>query len=113
MHPKEAKEETKKLTAAAAQALFIKHNPPKYTVTAKFDDDHITAAPNLSKKTSIESALERYKKNQAILKSSWLLIDKDTIKNKATGGRKIASLHQGAQQMTVEIKVKRRTVTIE
>jgi hypothetical protein len=112
MNPQVAPE-TKKLDAATSRARYIKDNPLKYTVTAKFDDDHITAAPNLSKSTSIKSALGRYQKNQRILKSSWMLISKDTLQNKAAGARKQAAVYNGAQQMVLEIKVTRRTVDLE
>jgi hypothetical protein len=105
-------DKTKKLTARDAQAAFIKLYPYKYTVTARFDDKHITAAPNLSKQTSIESAVQRYKEDRT-LRSSWILLDKDTLKNMATGATKVACVYNGAQQIAMAINVKRRTVTIE
>jgi hypothetical protein len=103
----------KKLSPADAFTAWTKLNKLTYTVTGKFEDDHIMAV-NLSKKNSIAAALVRYKKNQAILRSSWLALDKTTVLNKATASTsKRASVHQAAQQLTVGIKVNRRTVTIE
>ena len=102
----------KTLTAAAAQAAFIQLHPLKYSVAARFDDNHVTAAPNLSKQTSIASAVERFKAQPNILVSSWILVDGPTLKNKAAGATKVACTHAGHQQMALAIKVMRRTVTI-
>jgi hypothetical protein len=104
--------DTVMLSAAGAQAAFIKLHPLTYKVTDKFFDDHITAAPNLSKATSIASAVKRYEKQPNVVVSSWILLDKDTLENKAKDATKVACLHNGAQQMAIAIKVKRRTVTI-
>ena len=102
---------TKTLAAAAAYALWIKENPLTYEVTGKFEDDHIITS-NLSKQTSIEAAIDRYKRNQNITTSSWIMLDKDKLVAKAQGAQKRASVHQSAQQLTMAIKVNRRTVTI-
>jgi hypothetical protein len=92
---------------------LVKDNPLKYKVSAKFDDDHIIKA-SLSKKNSIEAAIERYKRNQKIKKSSWIMIDKATLLNKArAAGAKIAHIHGGGQQLATTIKVTRRTVEID
>lgn len=113
MNPQVAPEKTKKLTAAEAFVAYKEHHPLTFSVTAKFDDDHITAATNLSKEKSIASAIERYKKQPNILRSSWILVDHNTLQNKAAGATKVPCVHQGAQQMAIAIKVKRRTVTID
>jgi hypothetical protein len=102
---------TKKLTAAKAYDLWIKEHPLTYAVTGKFNDAHIIT--NLTKKKSIEAAIKRYKEDQNIKLSSWIGHDKDKLVAKAQGAHnKRASVHQGAQQLTVAIKVKRRTVKI-
>ncbi len=104
--------EIKKLSCADAQKAFILFKSLSYEVTAKFDDDHITAAPSLSKSDSFKSAVERYKKQPNVLLSSWILLDKSTLQNKAANATKVAYVHNGVQQMAVAVKVKRRTVTI-
>lgn len=102
---------TKKLTPEAAYAQFLKWKPFTYTVTGKFSDDH-TIDVNLSKKNSILAAIERYKKNRNT-KSSWMMLSHETIKNKAKDGKKQPTVHSGAQQIAVAIKVNRRTVTLQ
>jgi hypothetical protein len=107
----------KKLTAAVAQGLFIEHFPLKFSIAAKFDEDHMMVG-NLSSQTSITQAVDRYTrakkqhKNPALM-SSWLAITTDTVKNKAASAARRAMLHKGSQQMAIQIKVKRRTVTLD
>jgi hypothetical protein len=103
----------KKISANLAYAQFTKLYPLAYTVADKFKTDHTLAAPNLSKKTSIEAAVARYKKNTKITTSSWMLLDASTLVNKAAGAPKRATVYNGAQQMTLQLTVKRRTVRIE
>ena len=102
----------KNLTAADAQRLYMGRYRLSYTVSAKFNDDHIVAAPNLSKTTSIEAAVARYKKQPNILLSSWILVDANTLKNKAASAPKVACIYNSTQQMALAIKVQRRTVSI-
>jgi len=102
----------KNLAPAEAQKWFLIRFKPTYSVSAKFTDDHVVAAPNLSKSTSIAAAVARYQKQPNILVSSWILVDANTLKNKAASAPKVACVYQGAQQMALAIKVERRTVTI-
>jgi hypothetical protein len=95
-----------------AWQAYNKANGVKYIVENKFKDDHLVKDANLSKQTSINAALARYAKNQRIVASSWLLMTDDMLKNKASGAQKVPITYNGAQQMAVAIKVKRRTVTI-
>ena len=104
---------TKVLTAAVAQPLFLKDHPLIPEVTAKFFDDHMITT-NLSKSQAIASAVERYKKNRNT-KSSWIEISKETLINKAKGSTRRVAGTFGApakQQLTVQIKVDRKTITI-
>lgn len=110
--PYEEEGVVKKLSCVEAQKAFIRFKSLSYEVTAKFDDDHITAPPILSKAASFASAVERFKKQPNVLLSSWILVDKSTLKNKAANATKVACVHGGAQQMALAIKVQRRTVTI-
>ena len=102
----------KKLTADAARALYISNYKLRMTVAAKFSGDHLLETPNLSKKTSIDAAIKRYQSNQKIKLSSWMLMDKATILNKAAAGDKRAWVHAGTQQLVVRIRVTRRTVEV-
>ena len=52
---------TKTLSAADAQRLYIARFRPSYPVSAKFSDDHVVAAPNLSKSTSIDAAVWKWR----------------------------------------------------
>jgi hypothetical protein len=70
------------------------------------------APPLLSKSACFASAVERFKKQPNVLLSSWILVDKSTLKNKAANAPKVACVHVGAQQMALAIKVQRRTITI-
>src|ERR1700716_510058 len=103
----------KKVKADVAYELYVDHFPLKYKVSSKFRDDHTLDAPNLSKQTSIEAAIDRYKRNQNVKKSSWLLLDDKTLINKAKSANKGTDVHQGKQQITMQLVVTRRTVTIE
>lgn len=105
---------TKTLDADDAQERWLDLKPPKYSVSSKFSGDHVLAAANLSKKTSIAAALERYQRNPKITKSSWLLLDDSTILNKARNAKQRASIYANSQQMSIELKnITRRTVTIQ
>lgn len=103
----------KNITAAEAQPLFLKDHPLVPEVTGKFFDDHMITT-NLSKSQAIAGAVERYKKNRNT-KSSWIEITKETLINKAKGSQRRLAGTFGAppkQQMTVQIKVERKTITI-
>jgi len=105
-------ETTKTLSDRASFDQLVKDNKLSFKVTAKFEGDHIVST-NLSKKNSIEAAIQRYKRNQRIIKSSWIMIDKSTVKNKAKAStKKVAAVYRSNQQMTTTIKVTRRTVEI-
>ncbi len=105
--------ETKKIKAADAFDLYVDHHPLKYSVDNKFMDDHVIGE-NLSKRTSIEAAVERYTRNQRILTSSWLMMDKNKLASKAkSSSKRAAHVHNGAQQMVVQLSVTRRTVSIQ
>lgn len=105
-------ETTKTLSDKASFDKLVKDNKLSFRVTAKFEGDHIIGT-NLSKKNSIEAAIQRYKRNQRIIKSSWIMIDKSTVKNKAKAStKKVAAVYRGNQQLTTTIKVTRRTVEI-
>lgn len=104
--------ETTTLKPDDAYKAWLGYKKLSHTVSAKFSSDHVITT-NLSKKSSITAALERYKKNQRILKSSWVMLDAKTLKNKASGAKRKASVHSGKQQMTTQIKVTRRTVTLQ
>jgi len=103
----------KKLSCVDAQKAFMKMQPLKYEVTAKFENDHnIVTAPVLSKDAAFGATIERYKRNQNLRESSWILVDKSTLKNRAANADKVAFVYAGAQQMAVAIKVEKRTVSI-
>lgn len=102
----------KKLSAADAYKHYLKNFELKYKIADKFSTDHLLAAANLSKTTSIDAAIERYTRNQNITTSSWMLLDTRTLLNKAKGAKKGTQIHNGAQQMSMQISVTRRTVTI-
>lgn len=119
MKPRSAKETAKEnlevtqVDPRTAQELYFKHFPLKYSVSDKIIRDHVTSAPNLSKQTSINEALDRYVRDRGRTPiSSWILLSSQTLINKATNARKMASVHAGKQQMTLEIAVTRRTVTL-
>lgn len=78
----------KTLTNAEAYAGFIDLSPLKISVSAKFAGDHVLAAPNLSKKTSIAAAIDRFQRTKRIVPSSWILIDDSTLKAKAKSATK-------------------------
>lgn len=107
----------KKLTDEAAQKLFIEHFPLSFSIDPKFDTDHMMVG-NLSSKSSIEQAVERYTRarkanKKPAMMSSWIVISPDTVKNKASGAPKRAMVYKNAQQMAIQIKVKRRTVELD
>jgi hypothetical protein len=110
--PYEEEGDVKKLSCVEAQKAFIRFKSLSYEVTAKFDDDHITAPPVLSKSACFASAVERFKKQPNVLESSWILVDKSTLKNKVVNATKVACVYGGAQQMALAIKVQRRKVLI-
>ena len=103
----------KTVDADTAYDLYVKSFPLELSVDSKFSGDHLLAAPNMSKKTSIAAAIERYVKNQSITTSSWMLLDNSTVLNKAKSAAKRARIYRGEQQLAVNIKVVRRTVEIE
>lgn len=113
MPQNDAEEVTEKLDADDAQKLYIENYGLDISVDSKLAKDHFCTAPNLSSSTSIKDAVDRYSRNQKILKSSFFVANETTVKNKAGGGKKIAMVHQGSQQMAVAVKVTRRTVEIE
>lgn len=105
-------ETVKTLSDQKAFDLHVKNKKLKFSVSAKFDEDHIIKA-SLSSKNSKEAAIERYKRNQKIKKSSWIMLDKATLLNKAKGASVCPCIHSGKQQLATTISVTRRTVVID
>jgi transcription elongation GreA/GreB family factor len=104
--------ELRKFKHTDARKLFLEHHPPKFKVDSKFAGDHQLESTNLSKKQSISAAIERYKKNQRITTSSWMVITPADVIGKAKNSDKIALIYSGKQQIAVTISVLQRTVEI-
>ncbi len=105
--------QTVKISAPMAFGLLVKANPLKFKVTSKFKTDHLLKSANLSKKNSIAEAVERFERNQAITKSSWMLMDESTVLNKVKAASHVAQTYRGKQQLAMQISVTRRTVDID
>lgn len=104
--------EPKKLKDKDACELFFCNYPLKFKVASKLSGDHQLEATNLSKKESIAAAIERYKKNQRITASSWVVLESSDIINKAKHADKVAIIFGGKQQLAVNVSVTQRTVGI-
>lgn len=113
MPPKDGEDVTKKLDDEDAQKLYIENYGLDISVDAKLAKDHFCTAPNLSSSTSIKDAVDRYSRNQKILKSSFFVANETTLLNKARSAKKVAMVYQGNQQMATAVKVTRRTVEIQ
>jgi len=103
------------LNHLAAFNEFIKYAKLTYSVSDKFIDDHTMTVMTSSKNAS-ERAVQRYVANQRILTSTWMMLDKATILNKAKGcnlANARSLTYREAQQIAIPIKAIVRTITVE
>jgi hypothetical protein len=114
----EADEETKKVAPNIAYDYYVGAAPLKFTVTNKFETDHLAEGENvdsrgLSQREAIEAALERYKRKGTPV-SSWLNLTPSTVVNKVKSAqRKAASVFKSKQQIMILISVDSITAKID
>jgi hypothetical protein len=97
-----------------SQKHFVKNFGLIARVDEKLRRDHFATSPNLSKKTSIDDAVKRYKRQPNILKSTFFLADDNWLLNRANSenNKRVAFIYNNEQQMALQLKVNQRTVTI-